>query len=175
MPRRKIDVKTDFFAFLEKDEIALPAFSFGAVCKILGLEAWRLQKFLDSPRYQLRASGQVGEGQGSRKWFSTEDVYRIGIAKFLAKDGFAPKLITDILQRLDDLDLFDLDEDANQVRPGFVALNRTNTGPRIEHILADHPPEIRLDGPVYYVLDLGKLTHEIDSQIEKVTAKKSRN
>jgi DNA-binding transcriptional MerR regulator len=174
MPRRKIEVKTDPLAFLEKDEIELPAFSFGAVSKILGLETWRFQKFLDSPRYQLRASGQVGEGQGSRKWFSTEDVYRIGIANFLTKDGFAPKLIAQVLDNLDDQDLFELDEEGNQVRPGFVALSRTKTGRGIQYSPSHRPPEISLDGPVYYVLDVGKLTQEIDSQIETLTAKKDR-
>ena len=166
MARKKIDVRTDPLALLSENELELPAFSFGAVCKILGLEAWRLQKFLDSPRYQLSASGQLGEGKGSRRWFKTEDVHRLGIASFLAKDGFAPKLIAAILQRIDDSDLLAFDEHG-EVRTG-IALSRGGTGPKLDFIRPGHRPDTKPGGDVYYVLDFGVVTGEIDRRIEKL-------
>ena len=169
MPRKKIDVLD---VWPKGQEIDLPRFSFGAVCKVLGLEAWRLQKFLDSPRYRLEASRQQGEGKGSRKWFSTFDVYRIGIASFLAKDGFAPKLIAEILERLGDRDLIDFDEHG-EVRPG-LSLTRTGMGPRLDFFRSGHRPAIKPGGEVFYVLDLGEIIDDIDRRIEELADKKRR-
>src|SRR5436309_3271092 len=99
----------DALEFLTGPEYRVPQFSAGAVAEILGLgEVWKLQKILE--RYGLEASGQLGVGKGSRRWFTTTDVYRIGTAIFLGKDGFAPKLIAEILEQIDDRELIDFDD-----------------------------------------------------------------
>jgi DNA-binding transcriptional MerR regulator len=171
MPRQKVSLKPDALDFLKKNELDVPKFSTGTVAEILGLQVWRLQKFLDSPQYQLSASGQLGEGKGSRRWFTTEDVYRIGIAAFLAKDGFNPKLIAQILQSFGDRDLLDFDEHG-EVRYG-IKLIRTKKGPRLDTFRSGHPPDLKPGGDVYYVLDLGVITVEIDRRIEELAKMKA--
>ena len=173
MPRKRVEVKGDPFEFVKTNEIDLPRFSTGAVAEILEIENWRLQKFLEHPHYQLSASGQLGEGKGSRRWFTTEDVYRIAIARFLANDGFAPKLIAMILQRLHDRDLIDFDEQG-EVRIG-ITLSRTGKGPRLGFFRSGNPPNVEPAGETYYVLDLGEVTRAIDRRIQVVSRKKGGN
>jgi hypothetical protein len=167
VPRKKVDVLE---VWPKGEELDLPRYSFGAVCKVLGLEAWRLQKFLDSPRYKLKASGHLGEGKGSRKWFSTEDVYRIGLANFLAKDGFAPKLIVKILQKIDDSDLIGFDEHG-KIHTG-ITLTRTDKGPKLNFFRSESRPDFLHGRNIYYILDLDKVTAEIDGRIENVANQK---
>lgn len=158
----------DPFEFLTGPEYRVPQFSAGAVAEILGLgEVWKLQKILE--RYRLEPSGQLGQGKGSRRWFTTTDVYRIGIAIFLGKDGFAPKLIAQILEQIDDRDLIDFDEHG-EVHTG-IKLIRTGSGPKLGYFPSGHPPEIKKGGDVYYALDLGEVTGGIDRRISKLTAK----
>ena len=168
MPRRKIDVKPDPLDSVLGNDVDPTTFSFGAVSEILGIEAWRLQKFLDSPRYSLKPT-HVGSGHGSRNWFSTEDVYRIGIANFLAKDGFAPKLIAAVLRQIHDRDLIDFDEHG-EVRRG-ITLTRTGKGPRLGYFRPGQSPDQNASG-AYYILDLGAVTREIDGRISDVVGKK---
>jgi hypothetical protein len=156
MPRRRFDV-------LGGPEYRVPQFSAGAVAKIVGLDDWRLQKLLDSRGYPLKPSGQLGEGKGSRRWFTTNDIYRIGIAVFLAKDGFAPKLVAKILENIDDRHLLDFDE-RGEVYTG-IKLVRTGSGPKLGFFRSRHPPEIKPGGEVYYVLDLSKVTGDLDRRV----------
>jgi hypothetical protein len=156
MPRKSFDLFTG-------PAYPVPQFSTGAVAEILGLEIWRLQKFLDSPRYQLSPTGRLGKGKGSRRWFTTQDVYRLGIAAFVAKDGFAPKMIAKILQQIEDRDLRDFSEDG-EVRKG-IALKRTEDEPEFIFFRSGHPPILKAGGDVYYVLDMGEITWDIDSRI----------
>src|SRR5207245_9467850 len=72
---------------------AVEGFGTGEVAGVLGIPVWRLQKFLDSPQYQLSAEGKLGSGAGSRRVFTREDIYRIAIAKHLVQDGFAAKFV----------------------------------------------------------------------------------
>src|SRR6267378_2760181 len=83
---------------------ALRTFGTGEVAEVLGIPIWRLQKFLDSPQYQLSAEGKLVEGLGSRRIFKMEDIYRIAIAKHLVQDGFAAKFVGLLLQQVDDSD-----------------------------------------------------------------------
>jgi hypothetical protein len=153
------------------DPRSRPIFGTGDVAEILGLEIWRVQKFLDSPRYQL-SSKHLGQGRVSRRFFSREDVYRIGMADCLVKDGFVPRIVAQLVQRFDDTDLLSWDETGYRVRPGFVALSRTEGKRKIEDFSREHPPGMSLGGSIYYVLDVGKLTEEIDRRIEEWTTKK---
>lgn len=168
MPRKKIDVLD---VWPKGKEIDLPRYSFGAVCEVLGLEAWRLQKFLDSPRYRLKASGHLGEGKGSRKWFSTEDIYRIGIANFLAKDGFAPKLIVEMLERIGDSDLIGFDEHG-EVHTG-ITLTRTDKGPKLDFFRLKSRQDFVQRGSVYYILELDQVTGKIDRKIKELAKMKA--
>lgn len=139
----------------------VPRFGTGEVAQILGMKMWRLQKFLASPRFQLSASRQMGTGHGSRRLFSKEDVYRIGIAAHLTNDGFSPKLVSDVLQTVEDRDLIDFDENGVRIFWG-IALRRDQSGPKIELFPSGKPPEISIKGPFYYGIDFAELILNID-------------
>lgn len=136
----------------------------GEVAQILGMEMWRLQRFLSNPRFQLTASGQLGEGRGSRRFFTKQDVYRIGIAAFLARDGFALRLVSEVLQTVQDQDLIDFDENAARIDSG-IALWRREGEPKIE--VFSGAREVSVNGP-YYVLNLAEITEEIDGRIRSL-------
>jgi DNA-binding transcriptional MerR regulator len=125
---------------------------------------WRLQKFLSSPRFQLSASGQIGKGEGSRRLFSREDIYRIGIAAHLAKDGFSPKFVSEILQTIEDSDLSDYDEKSERVYWG-IAIERQEDKPKIRLLRSGKAPNITVDGPVYYAIDFAQIIDQIDLRI----------
>lgn len=165
MPRKKVDILN-----LSAIEIDRPRFSFGAVTKILNLPVWKLRKYLESPRFPLSASGQLGEGKGSRRWFTTEDVYRIGLADFLLKDGFSPKLVSRILREIYNEDWLSFDENG-EVRIA-ITLTRAQNGPKIDFFRSGSPPDVEPESGVYYLLDLEKVTSEIDRRIDTATSKK---
>jgi hypothetical protein len=158
------------FAVLEGPEYKVPRFSAGAVAKIVGFkDPWKLQKLLGSPRYRLRASGQLGEGKGSRRWFTEGDVYRIGVAADLIRDGFAPRVVSAVLHDLDDGDLTWVDEQG--MRIGFITFSRGGAGPKVGLFRSARAPEIRPEGPIYYALDLGRVLRQVDQRIQSLQSK----
>jgi DNA-binding transcriptional MerR regulator len=156
--------------FLETSAVAVPRFSTGEVSEILGVPIWRLQKFLDSPRYRLTPSGQIGKGKGSRRLFSTEDVYRLGIASFLSRDGFAPKLIFKVLETLENEDLLGFDQHGNFGSTGIL-FKRGAKGPMLDFFSRTKPPQIAVGGPIYYALDLTDVIRDIDRRIATLRQK----
>ncbi len=160
MPRKAFEI-------LVGEEYRTPQFSAGAVAKLVGIEVSKLQNLLDCRRYRFEP-GQLGEGKGSRRWFTTKDVYRIGIAAFLLKDGFAPKLIAQVLKNIDDQHLIDFDE-RGEVYTG-IKLIRTAQGPKLGFFRSGRPP-ITPGGNVYYTLDLSDVTAEIDRRISELGVK----
>src|SRR4051794_20436086 len=96
--------------FLRGEEVKVRQFSAGEVAELLGLPPWRIQKFLNSPQFKLASIGQmIGEGRGSRRAFRENDLYLIGLAGRLTKDGFAADLVGKIIENLDRENLVDLD------------------------------------------------------------------
>src|SRR5689334_4199691 len=83
----------------------LDTFGTGEVALILQTEIWRVQKYLDSPKYRLTSFGQLGYGRGSRRVFTDTDIYRLGIAEHLVSNGFSYKFVAKALQQIDDDDL----------------------------------------------------------------------
>jgi hypothetical protein len=78
------------------------AFTAGELCEKLDIPRWRLQKFISSPHYDVSFSKQFGGvGPGTRRMFSVEDAVLIGVAAFLLQDGFAPRLVGEMLQKID--------------------------------------------------------------------------
>jgi DNA-binding transcriptional MerR regulator len=156
--------------FLKNDPLSkgnlpeVPRYGTGQVAEILNMKMWRLQKFLNSPRFRLSASGQLGQGQGSRRLFTKEDVCRIGVAAFLTRDGFTPKLVSEVLQRLEDRDLIDFDEDMHEIYWG-ISLRRGKDGPEIGTFPASIPPDINVAGPVYYAIDFGQIIDQINRRM----------
>ncbi len=165
MTRRKKDV-------LDLGEIEVPRFSTGEVAEILDLPIWRVQKFIDVKSYRISPTGQLGRGPGSRRTFSKLDLYRIGIAAFLIRDGFAPWLVADVLESLEDHDIYDLDAFGDAIYGG-IALRRGAKEPEVELFRSEHPPKMGNEG-LYYVLDLWQVIGKIDRRIKAALEKRRK-
>jgi DNA-binding transcriptional MerR regulator len=149
--------------FWSAPPLEVPRFGSGEVAMILGVELWQLNRFLS--RYELSSSGQLGEGRGSRRLYTTEDVYRIKTAMFLIRDGFAPKLVAQIMQRLEDEDFHGTQDFQGEFRELGVSLSRGNKGPEVHIFRAEKWPEISAESKAYYALDLSTITRSVDRQI----------
>jgi len=157
-----------FAALLPDATFKIASFGTGEVAKILGVPIWRLQKFLDSPKYHLSPAGKLGEGLGSRRVFTREDVYRLALASRLVMDGFAAKFVGSLLEQIENLELVDrLDEQGNEV-PRGIALYRGSKRPRVELIDMRRQEKLGEKGAPYYVLNLDEVTKEIDGRISKL-------
>lgn len=148
----------------------IPAFGTGEVAEILGVPIWRLQKFLDSPMYQLSPEESLGKGRGSRRVFSREDIYRIAIAKHLVQDGFAAKFVGLLLQQIDDSDFYEShDQDGREVTPpGWLGLIRGTSRPVLKLFYSKRPPNLGEKDSPYYVLNLDEAIGEVDKRIAKM-------
>src|SRR5438132_10376336 len=90
---------------LQTPSLPLATFGTGAVAQILGISMRRLQGYLESPKYEISPTKQLGTGRGSRRVFYEEDIYRLGVAEHLVRDGFSYKFVSNSLQQLDDKEL----------------------------------------------------------------------
>lgn len=158
-------------SLLSGPEYKITHFTAGEVTEVLAMERWRLQKFLNSPRYRLSPSGQLGRGQGSRRLFTAKDIYRIGIAAFLIRDGFSQKVVSAVLQDIEDDDLIHFDELGTEVCVG-ITFSRGSEGPKLGSFRAGKPPKVRPEGPIYYALDLGEVTGDIGRRIAATISKR---
>lgn len=145
-------------------------FGSGEVAEIFNLEPWRLHRILG--RYELTSSGQLGRGRGSRRWFTTEDIYRIATALFLIEDGFGSKMVSSIVQTLEDEDFYGTHNERGEFSEMGVLLKRTSKGRQAAAFRLNTPPEIRLSGPIYYALALNQITQMIDRRIKEVDEKR---
>ena len=143
--------------------VDVPRFGSGEVAAILGVEQWELNRFLS--RYELSSSGKLGEGRGSRRLYTTEDIYRIRTSMFLIRDGFAPKLVAQIMQRLEDVDFYGTQDEEGEFRELGISLSRGDQGPTVHIFRADNPPEISTTSKTYYGLDLSTITRWVDQRI----------
>lgn len=159
---------------LPTEGIELPRFSAGEVAKLLGLPVWRLQKFLTSPQFGLSSIGQlIGEGRGSRRSFGRNDLYLIGLAAFLVRDGFAAKFIGQVLEFVHDIRLVDIDEHGEEFTL-VIALSRGAKGPRIELFDSRRPPQIGIGAPFYYAVDLNDVIRSVEKQIKRKVKEQKR-
>lgn len=152
-------------------------FSAKTVLAVLGMESWRLQKFLTSPQYGLSASGQVGEGVGSRRLFSIEDIYRIGIADHLVRDGFGHKHVATAVQQLEDDDLIPIGDEGEEL----AALPHVFIGSeeslhvravRNQDSIASVTSKTKTSS--FYFLDLAAVINPIRERISQIGATRKR-
>jgi hypothetical protein len=163
MKRRSKTTSEDVFT---ATELPVHIYRAGDVIRALGIEKWRLQKFLSGKRYPLSPSGQIGKGSSSWRLFSLDDVYRIGIAYFLTKDGFTPTVISDALQFIESYDLIDFGPEGRK-RPPLIGFFRGTAGIRFAYIPRTSVISSGNDAP-YYVLHLERIVSEIDRSIEEL-------
>ena len=161
MPKR-----SDPEDIFETQSIAVPRFGSGEVAQILGVELWQLNRFLS--RYELKASGQLGEGRGSRRVFNEEDIYRVATAMFLIRDGFAPKLVAQIMTTLEDEDFYGGVDDEGEFSEFGISLYRTRAGPGVRIFRADKFPEVSADSTTYYAVSLGNITSSVHRRISSL-------
>lgn len=170
MPRRKwsLNMLDDAFGGAAYE---VPRFSIGEAVEILEMPIWRLKKFLDLSFYQLRAAKPFGRGKGKRRMFSTEDLYRIAIANFLLKDGFAPKLVVQVLEQIDDKTLKNYDQESDETTLRVYMTRDLITRKRLVLIRPDRsqPPK-----GTYYVLDFELPMRDVDQGIEDALKKLRR-
>ncbi len=148
-------------------ELKVPAFLAGQAAEVLGIPLWRLQKFLSSPRYKLAPAKTFGKGSGSRRVFSVEDLYRFALAIRLTRDGFAAKFIGEILEGLQDHEFVGPDNRGEEAVLG-ITLSRGPKGPTLGFFRSGNPPELRVDGPVYYALDLTNIVEEVNAKVRAI-------
>jgi hypothetical protein len=155
MPRR-----SDVF---ETGSIRVPHFGSGEVAQIVGLDLWELNRYLS--RYSLTSSGQLGQGRGSRRWYNPEDVFRIATSIFLIKDGFAPKLVAEAVQKLEDEDFYGSHDQRGEFSEFGISFRRTDSGPEVHIYRADKPPELKMGSKTYYAIDLSAITKLVNQRI----------
>lgn len=160
MTRKKSIPHGDVFA---TPELPVRWFGAGEVAAILEIESWRLQKFLSGKRYQLSPEGHIGKGgQGSRRLFSIEDIYRIGIADFLTRDGFSPKWVSSVLERIEDGDLLAFDSEG-EIKSPVITFKRKDKA-RVLEFGSRRPGQ---DEETYYVFDTRRKIDEVDRRIRE--------
>jgi DNA-binding transcriptional MerR regulator len=160
MTQKKTVLKDDFF---NTPPLQVPRFGAGEVAEILGIESWRLQKYLSGKTYQLSSEGHIGKGgQGSRRLFSVEDICRIGIADFLTKDGFSHKWVSSVLQQIEDQDLLSLGPEG-QSNPPVVAFRRDGRKRILQFGSAKHE-----GGERYYELNTTRIIADVDRRIREL-------
>lgn len=148
----------------------LYTFGTGEVAEILGIPIWRLQKFLDSPQYQLSAEGTLGHGLGSRRVFKIEEIYRIAIAKHLVQDGFAAKFVGAVLQQIEDDEFYSSrDQDGKEVPPpSWLGLIRGGSSPIMKLFYSERPPKLGEKDSPYYFLNLDEVKEEVVKQTKRL-------
>jgi hypothetical protein len=150
----------DFFG---TPSIPKPHFGSGQVAEILKVELWKLNRFLS--RYELTSSGQLGEGRGSRRVYANEDIYRIATAMFLINDGFTPKVVTEIMQGLEDADFYGEHDQEGEFYQFGISLRRTQAGPEVHFFREGHTPQLGPDSKTYYAIELSTITRMVDRSI----------
>jgi len=144
MPKRKPEID-----LLEMGGTELETFGTGEVARLLDVEIWRVQKYLDSPKYQITQSGQLGFGRGSRRVFTREDLYRLAIANWMRRDGFDAAFIAQALQGLRDEEVLGMGEEDRAV--GYVlAVRRESGAPVVEVKLESRLPPRRTRSTITY-------------------------
>jgi hypothetical protein len=148
---------------------ALATFGTGEVAEVLEIPIWRLQKFLDSPQYQLSAEGKLGEGLGSRRVFKREDIYRIAIAKHLVQDGLVAKFVGALLEQIEDDDFYESRDHAGSeiAPPGWLGLIRGTSRPIMKLFYSKQPPKLGEKDSPYYLLNLDEVKGEVDKRIAR--------
>lgn len=70
------------------------------VIEIVGIRAIYLNKFVERRLYGIEASARPGEGRGSRRWFSLDDVFAIALVWWLFEAGLRTQVIKRLLQQI---------------------------------------------------------------------------
>lgn len=157
MKTRKVRKRSgDVFA---APEVPANIFRAGDVTELLGIERWRLEKFLTGTQFKLSPSGHLGTGKGSWRLFSQADLYRLAIASQMVEDGFTAKFVSMVLEGIWENELQDFDELGKSTAQD-VGLFRTEKGPVVGFVSGSKQRP-------YYVIELQKLITSVNNRIKK--------
>jgi hypothetical protein len=154
--KRKKRLSPDFF---QTPELPVHIFRASDVTGILGIEKWRLEKFLTGTQYKLSPSGHIGKGKGSWRLFSHHDLFRLATASRMVDDGFTVKLVSTVLQNIDDNELLETDEHGESTALD-LGIFRTEEGPQVGFLGA-------FKTQPYYVLPLRQLISDVNQRIRE--------
>jgi DNA-binding transcriptional MerR regulator len=161
--------KTKHIDVLEARSVRLPTYGTGDVARILGTEIWRVQKYLDSPKYRITPSVEpLGTGRGSRRVFTDVDVYRLGIAEHLVRNGFSYKFVSAALRQLDDDELLGPRNDEGEELDLVYLLIGSEENLQMRVIGRDktiREMSKAARSPSFYVLDLNAVIKEIQKRM----------
>jgi DNA-binding transcriptional MerR regulator len=143
----------------------MPTYGTGHASEILGIPIWRIQKFMDSPQYNLSPTGKLGEGRGSRRVFTREDLHRIALANWLVKDGFATQFVGEVVRQREDSDLDVYVGHEGEETPLSLVFQRGKDGPVVTVRTTKRAATI---GDAYYRLDLNDVFAEVDARIARL-------
>src|SRR5467141_3392935 len=75
-------------------------FDSARVCKAVGIRPIYLNKFIERKQYGIEPSVRAGEGRGSRRFFSEDDVYGIALVWWLFEGGLRSETIQYVLNQI---------------------------------------------------------------------------
>ncbi len=163
MPRKKWSLATLDNVF-GGEPAEVPRFSIGEAAELLKMPIWRIQTFLDLDFYPL-SPATPGRGKGRRRMFSTEDLYRIAIADFLLKDGFAPKLVAAVLGEIPEDEKFTSYDEKGEATLGVYMTRDPIT--RERRVRLFRPDRSQPPKEAYYSLDFGLPMGQVDQGIRE--------
>jgi DNA-binding transcriptional MerR regulator len=107
----------------------------------------------------------LGEGRGSRRVFTREDLRRISLANWLLTDGFATQFVGSVVRQLEDSDLDVYIGDEGEEIPLSLVFQRGKDGPIVRIYTAKRAAAAN---DAYYRLDLSNVFAEVDARIAKL-------
>ena len=160
--KKRMRSVSDFFT---TEPPQMPTYGTGMAVEILDVPIWRLQRFIDSRQYNISPSGQLGEGRGSRRVFTREDLHRISLANWLLTDGFATQFVGSVVRQIEDSDLDVYIGHEGEETPLNLVFQRGKDGPIVRIYSAKRAATIN---DAYYRLDLDKVFAGVDARIAKL-------
>lgn len=165
----------------ETDRERFDVFTLGAVAKLLGLPKTRVKNWTIGRPLRIVPEISAGQGKGSRNLYSLEDVYVFALVNELDRDGFSSRTIKGILA-LDGAHMFlEFEGPPQRVQvslgrmvrySSFLVISRDNgkahpsfhAGRIAWDVIAKRETGVRGK----YILDLRKLTAEVEERVAKL-------
>jgi DNA-binding transcriptional MerR regulator len=170
--KRKPARRAEFDLLLGGATLEIPMLTSREVLEMLDIKMSRLERFLEN--YEGLWAGQPGKGQGSRRLFSSDNVRRLFIAKWLLDDRFQPKVVAEIADELSDRRFIDYDKEGGELYPSLVMQRDPKSEARTFHIHWSRSGRAPAMEGAYYVLDLYPLIAEVDQRIQAALEKRRK-
>jgi DNA-binding transcriptional MerR regulator len=157
------------------EALQIPMLTSREVTETLGIKMPRLERFLEN--YELEPA-QRGQGQGTQRLFSLDNVRRLAIAKWLLADGFQPRLVAKIIEDLKDRQFVEYDNAGRELSLSLVLRRDPELKKRKAEIVSTRsgkaaPMKEALKN-AYYSLDLDPLIAEVDERVREVLLRRGK-